>query len=150
MNDIRMTWLLPEQVAKFWFILRPAIEESMPPISVESPDRMVHVLEAILTSRLVVHVFDRVLDDGKVQVLAVIVTGKVDWFDSQHKDLLVYAIYNWVMDISQRDWMTGLVLLRKYKVGQGCKRILAYSNVDSIIKLFERFGSSDYRLLIME
>ena len=134
--------MYPEQVAKSWDILSYGIQQTLPPITYQSPKRMEKILESLLSEELVLWL--GVDDDNKVQGL--IVTSIVYEKNSDVKDLLIYSLYGF-NNIPYRMIIEGMDTLKVYANSIGCKRITAYSNVKSIIKLMKKFGSAEYTYL---
>lgn len=140
-----LTRLLPDQISKFWPIIKYAIEESLPPIAHEHPDKMNRVLASAL--------------GGATDVWASYTRGEENRFEgivltrlsydetSNTKSLLIYCLYGYE-EIDKGSWSQGLELLAKYAKLRGCSRIIAYTSEPYIIKLAKGLGANiDYTFI---
>lgn len=148
---IRMLKFYPDQVAKHWSFIRPAIESALPPIGVQqdADARMSKVLESILSGRLVVHIFFKLIDE-RPTISGVLTTGIMSTIDGSGDELLIYSIFG-SDKISRHDIMEAFDLIKKYAKSVGCSVIIAYTNKDSL-KSFVKFkgGEASYTVLRME
>jgi len=132
-----ITKLLPDQISKFWDIIKYAVEQSLPPIVGEHPDKMNRILGSALS--------------GKVEVWASYTKGEVNKFEgivltellrddvSNTSNLLIYCLYGY-SGVENNSWMDGLVKLAEYAKSRKCSRIIAYSDVPYIIELVNKLG----------
>lgn len=134
-----LTKLLPDQISKFWPIVKYAIEESLPPIVGEHPDKMNRILSSTLSGVLEVWVLYKRKEDVKVDAVVVTKMG----FDeaSGTKHMLIYCLYGY-NEVTNSDWGGGLEVLEKYAKSKNCNRIIAYSSIPHLIKLAKKLGAS--------
>ena len=143
---IRMT---PEQISEYWEQLEFAIAESLPPTVGESHDKMNNILMALLESRMQAWA-SYSLKESSAKVSGFVITQVMDDTASKTRSLLIYCLYGYE-EVDKKEWMEGLQALRKYKDSVGCRRIIAYSNIDNIISLVKRLGgNTDYTFLYFE
>jgi len=133
-----LTKLLPDQIAKFWDIIKYAVEESLPPIVGESPDKMQNILTGCLDGSLEVWISHKRTEDV-TRIEAVVLTEFLYDRPSKTKSLLIYCLYGYE-DIAKESWTEGLEVLKKYAKGRGCKQVVAYSEVPMIIELSKKLG----------
>ena len=134
-----LTHLLPEQVADFWDIIKYALEESLPPIAGESPDKMNRVLSAALSGSLDVWAS---YTKEEVNKFEGIVTTQFLYDDASNaKNLLIYSIYGYEK-INRSSWFQGLDTLVKYAKGNNCNQIIAYSSIKDIIDTAKTLGAN--------
>ena len=134
--------LLPDQVAKNWPAIRKVIEIALPPISKGAEDRMNKVLEAIINN----HAHCWFSYNKNEQLDGVMVTSFLSDEITGIQNLLIFSVYS--LNIERRSWLEGIRTLIKFAKGNGCSQIVAYTNIDSIIKFVEHLGgSADFRLL---
>ncbi len=134
--------LTSEQVSKNWPAIRKAIEASLPPISVGAEDRMNRILEAIINDYA--HCWFNYNKDDQLDV--VVVTSFLSDEITGIKNLFIFAMYG--MMAERRSWLEGLKTLVRFARGHGCDQIVAYSDIDSVIKFVERVGGDgDFRLI---
>jgi len=133
--------VLPNQVCDHWDVVSYGIQQSLPPITIESPRRMNNILESLLLGRMDLWIG---LEDDKVRGL--VVTAFSYDKNSDVQDLLIYSIYGFE-DLSTEIIMEGMETLKKFAVSNGCKRVTAYSKVEAVINMMKRFGSEEYSYL---
>jgi|TARA_Y100000296_G_scaffold87435_1_gene133821 hypothetical protein len=133
--------VLPNQVCDHWDVVSYGIQQSLPPITIESPRRMNNILESLLLGRMVLWIG---VEDNKVQGL--LVTAFSYDKNSDVQDLLIYSIYGFE-DLSTKLVVDGMDTLKKFAVSNGCKRITAYSKIKAVIDMMKRFGSEEYSYL---
>lgn len=133
--------VLPNQVCDHWDVVSYGIQQSLPPITLESPRRMNNILESLLLGRMDLWIG---LEEDKVRGL--VVTAFSYDKNSDVQDLLIYSIYGFE-DLSTELIMEGMETLKKFAVSNGCKRVTAYSKVEAVINMMKRFGSEEYSYL---
>jgi hypothetical protein len=138
--------LTPDQISKFWDIIGYAIEQSVPPFSYEHPDRMNRLLAAALCGKIEVWAgYTR--EDDKVKFNCICVTQFLYDEPTDTKSLLIYALYGYSVTNSS-GWRQMFSAMARYAQAKGCKRIIAYSKVDLVIKLAEKLGAdTDYTFI---
>lgn len=129
--------LYPEQVANNWSVLSYGIQQSLPPITYESPKRLQKILEHIMLKEMDLWVG---VEDEKVKGL--ILTTPIYESNSDVNDLLIYSIYGFDK-LGVKMIKDSIGTLKKYAVSKGFKRITAYSNVDSVIKMIKSLGGEE-------
>lgn len=142
--------MLPEQVSKFWDVIKFAVEESVPPIVGEHPDKMNNILSYILCG--FIDVWASYTEDGKGnrEFTSIVLTQEIYDEPSGTKNLLIYSIYgyNQIDSDSWKNLFTTAIKLAKEKK---CSKLLAYSNVDKVIEMAKFFGGeTDYTLLTFD
>lgn len=132
-----LTQLLPDQISKFWDIIRYAIEESLPPTVGEHPDRMNRILSSLLCYKIQCWIsYTR----GDVTKFEGLVLTRVLYDDATDtKNLLIYCLYGYG-ETNVQTWTGGLLSIAKYAQSKGCTRIMAYSDVPYIVSLAEKLG----------
>lgn len=134
--------MLPDQVAKYWDIFSFGVQQSLPPITIESPRRMNRILESLMLERM-----DLWLITYERKALGIIVTSLAYDSNSGVKDLVIYCFYSF-RDLPISLIKKDLKALKVYAKSKGCKRLTAYSNVDSVVKFWKSLkGSSEYYFL---
>lgn len=139
--------LLPEQISKFWLIIKYAIEESLSPIVGEHPDKMNRILSSCLSGLLEVWaVYDK--ESNKFE--AIIVTQFLYDDASNTKNLLIYCLYGYTT-ISLGSWYRSLDAMIKYAKSNGCHSIVAYSANQDLIKIVKSYSANtDYTFISFE
>ena len=141
-----LTRLLPDQVSNLWSIIKYAVEESLPPIAGESPNKMNNILTALLCSKAQCWMsYTKSGEGNKFEGLVITEITHDDISDT--KSLLIYCLYGFE-EISKSSWTGGMKALVKFAASRGCSNITAYSEVPSIISLVERLGGeAKYRFI---
>jgi len=136
-----ITKLLPDQIAKFWDIIKYAIEESLPPIVTKDSDSMNRILSTLLSGKISCWVsYDKSEEISKFN--AVILT-KIIFDDATYtKNLLLYSVYAYAEDqIASKFWMEGFAFMSKYALAQGCDRLIAYTDVPYLIEMAKLYDA---------
>jgi len=138
--------LTPDQISRFWDIIGYAIEQSVPPFSYEHPDRMNRLLVAALCGKIDVWAgYTR--EDDRVRFNCVCVTQFLYDEPTDTRSLLIYALYGYSVTYFP-EWKQMMHTLTKYARAKGCKRIIAYSKVSSVIDLAKKLGAdTDYTFI---
>lgn len=74
------------------------------------------------------------------------------WQDSMSgaKSLLIYSTYSY-HPVTPEVWHWLIIEVRKYAKSMGCRKVVAYSNRDYVVKLFTAFGGDpSYHFLQVE
>lgn len=133
-----LTRLLPDQVSKFWDIIRYAIEQSLPPIAGEDPDKMKKILMSLLSSKSQCWASYDVNEDKRT--LEAIVITRIFYDDaSDTKSLLIYCLYGYG-HIRQSSFTNALKALVKFAKSESCERVIAYTNEPGVVNLVNRLG----------
>lgn len=141
-----LTKLLPDQIAKFWHIIKYAVEESLPPTVGEHPDKLNRILAACLDGDLEVWAsYQRNVEETLFE--GIVVTMMTVDRASNTKNLLIYCLYGYV-DVSPSSWIDGFQALTKYARSKGCSRVVGYTSVPFIIdKVKELGGEAEYTFI---
>lgn len=133
-----LTQLIPDQISNFWDIIKFAVEESLPPIAGDSPDKMNKILAALLIGKA--QCWASYIKGEEFNKFEGIVITKILFDDiSDTKSLLIYCLYGYE-NVDKRSWLSGLKALTKYAMSQGCIQIVGYSNVSLILKVVKSLG----------
>lgn len=132
-----LTKLTYEQVSQFWDIIKYAVENSLPPIVGEHPDKMSRILSAALCGRLEVWALHK---DRRFE--GIMVTKFIYDDASDTKNLLIYCVYGY-RPVTGREWLEAAKVLFKYAKSKGCIQVIGYTNVQHIIKLAKTVGGDD-------
>lgn len=141
-----LTRLLPEQISSFWDIIKYAIEESLPPVVGEHPDKINRILSSLLSGKS--QCWASYVRNGESSKFEGIVITKILYDDvSDTRNFLIYCLYGY-NPVNRTSWLNGLKSLAKYAKSKGCSQIVGYSEIDFIIKLADRLGgNTDFRFI---
>jgi len=133
-----LTRLLPEQISRFWDIIKFAVEQSLPPTVGEHPDKMNRILAAALSGRI--EVWASYTKEGGKNRFEGIVLTKILYDDaSDTRNLLLYCLYGYDK-VSDDSWLGGLLTIAKYAKSRGCSQIVAYTDVPYVVELVNKLG----------
>ncbi len=132
--------LIPEQIANLWYILKPAIAESLPPYISEHEDRMNRILTSCLCCQAEVWVYYDRLDDSNITLRGVAVTRIMIDDISNTKSLLIYALYGYG-SLSDKFYLDGLKSIADYAKSKKCSNIIAYTTAPAVAKLAKHLGA---------
>jgi len=139
--------LLPEQVSAFWDVIKFAIEESLPPIVHDHPDKMNRILSSILRGTMDVWASYNKPQDDIIKFESIAVTQVLYDEPSDTKNLLIYCLYGYD-HIDADSWRQKFSTVLKYAKELGCTQIIAYSKADKVIESAKRFGGDiDYTFI---
>lgn len=130
--------LLPDQIAEYWELLEHAIEVALPPVVGESPDKMKHILENLLTGKMDCWASFKV-ENKNIAIDGAMATMIVEDQMSGTRDLLIYSVYG-IQDIARGSWAAGYETIKKWAKGNKCGRIVGYTSVPSVITAVKRLG----------
>jgi len=134
---------MPEQVSEHWEVIKYAIEESLPPISLNSPHTLNNVLIKLMSGEMVCWM----AYDSDKKVIGFAVTTIVEDSNSETKSLLLYTIYAYE-NTKGIDWIEGYEALSKYALSRGCINMVGYTRNEKLINIAEKFDSdSTYRFV---
>jgi len=141
-----LTRLLPDQISAFWDIIKYAVEESLPPIIGEHPDRMNRILSSLLSSKTECWASYR-REDERIIFEGICLTKIIYDDASGTKNLLLYCIYGYESTLEEA-WMDAFRSVSKYAKAQGCNDIIGYTNVPYLIEKAKLFGgNTDYTIV---
>jgi hypothetical protein len=132
-----LTKLLPEQVSKFWDVIKFGLEESLPPIVGGHPDRMNRILTALLTDKAICWASYKREKTVKFEGIAV---TRILYDDvSNTRNLLIYAVYGYET-VDRQTWLEGITALAKYASSKRCDAIIAYTDLPHIVEIVRDLG----------
>jgi len=131
--------LLPDQVSKFWDVIKYAIEESLPPTVGQHRDKMNRILSSCLSGDLEVWAaYERNGEDVKFE--GIMITTFVYDTASNTKSLLIYCVYGYTQ-VSPDTWAEGIEAIGKYAKANKCHRVVAYSDIPYMIEKAKLLGA---------
>lgn len=133
-----LTRLLPDQISKFWDIIKYAIEESLPPIAHDHPDKMARILSSLISGKAQCWASYTRDEDG-TKFEGIVVTRILYDDVSNTSNLLIYCLYGYGK-VEKESWLKGLISIAKYANANNCSRIIAYTDISYIVKIVERLG----------
>jgi len=133
-----MNQLLPDQISKFWDIIKYAIEQSTPPIIGEAPNKMNNILMAALSGDIDVWAsYDK--EEKGTKFNGIILTEILFDKPSGTKNLLIYCLYGYE-NVDEESWKQGILALLKYAKNKGCNQVVAYTDVPYMVKVTKALG----------
>ena len=135
-----LTKLLPDQISKFWDIIKYAIEESLPPLAGDHPDRMNRILSALLSSK--VQCWASYRREKNNTIFEGVCLTKLLYDDvSDTRNLLLYSVYGYEKTIEET-WMEAFLAVAKYAEGLDCNRIVGYTSVPYLVEKAKLYGAN--------
>lgn len=132
----------PDQVSNNWDLVKYTIQETVPPIHNESPEKLNSIFESLLIGSMQCWAsIQKTSEEGTVIEGLVITTVIEDRF-SRTKNLLVYVIYSFANKSIISSWTEGLKTLMKYAKSRGCEAIVGYTKNKDLVKYVERIGAN--------
>ena len=141
-----LTRLLPDQISKFWDVIKYAIEQSLPPIVGEHPDKMNRILSAALSGRVDVWASYEKLENS-IRFEGIAVTKMIYDDASDTKNLLVYCMYGYDK-IDDNSWVRDLEAVARYAASKNCAQIIGYTDVPYIVELAKELGAEKVQTFV--
>ena len=133
-----LTKLLPDQISSFWDIIKYAIEQSLPPIVGEHPDKMNRILSSLLCGKT--DCWASYVRNGSGTRFEGIVLTRILYDDaSETRNLLIYCIYGYE-EVNKNSWLDGLKAIVKFAKSRNCNQIIAYTDSPYIVKIVNSLG----------
>jgi len=132
-----LTKLLPDQIAKFWDVIKYAIEESLPPIVGEHPDKMNRILTSLLCNKT--ECWIRYRKEDKTIFEGIALTRFLHDDASNTKNLLIYCLYGYDKTTDET-WTESISLLCKYAKKHKCSDVVAYTDIQYMIDKAKQLG----------
>ena len=130
--------LTVEQISSFWDIIRYAVEQALPPVAGEGPDKMNNVLESLLEGSSDCWTsYER--EDNEIKINAVLITKVLIDSVTNTRSLLIYSLYGY-NEIDNGSWTEGYKALIKWAIKCKCVRIVGYTDEEKIIRVVEHMG----------
>ncbi len=141
-----LTRLLPDQISRLWDIIKYAVEQSLPPIVNEHPDKMNRILASALNGTITVWAsYNKSENENNFE--GIVLTRFLYDDASGSKSLLIYCLYGY-NSVDESSWIHGLQTIAKYAKAKGCSRIVAYTQEPYIVKVVDYLGgSADYTFI---
>ena len=141
--------LTTDQIAELWDIIKYAIENSLPPIAGEGPDKINNIFESLLVGTHQCWMSYTMEEEEVKKLQSIVVTTVTHDSASDTKNLLIYTMFGYRF-ISDKEWADGFKVLAKYAKSEKCQRIVAYSSEPRVIKMAELVGGeSKYTFLLV-
>lgn len=143
-----LTKLLPDQISKFWDVIKYAVEQSLPPTVGEHPDKMNRILSSALCGKVDVWVSYTKKESSRFEG---IVLTRILYDDaSETRNLLIYCLYGYG-DVSSESWIEGLGAIAKYAKARKCSSVIAYTDIPYVIDLAKKLGAeSSYTFITFD
>lgn len=134
-----LTRLLPEQISNFWDIIKYAVEQSLPPLVSDHPDKMNRILSAALCGKVEVWAsYNKSPEGNKFE--GIVLTNMLYDDVSNTKNLLIYCLYGY-NEVDNKSWLDALKAIVKYAKSRGCSQIVAYTDKPYIVNIANQLGS---------
>jgi hypothetical protein len=130
--------LLPDQISRYWDVVRYALAVSHPP-TIRITDRyFVKCLEMMLAGRMQCWVVLRNLQDKRIY--AVLATEIVKHYISGEKTLLVFAGTTFEVEVNMKEWRGNLLKLMKFGKANGCSTLSSFVSNPRLMELYKQIG----------
>jgi hypothetical protein len=131
--------MLPEQISEFWDVIKYAIEQSLPPIVGEHPDKMNRILSSALMGKVDVWAsYEKV--NGSIKFNGIVLTVFQTDDISYTKSMMIYCLYGYE-NLNRSTWVEGFRGLLNYAKSKGCLFITAYTEFPLIVEMSKKLGA---------
>ena len=134
-----LTKLLPDQISKFWDIIKYGIEHSLPPTVGEHPDKMNRILASLLSSKMQCWASYTKSEEGN-KFEGIIITKLLYDDSSNTKNLLIYCLYGYE-NVDTQSWPNGFDKIALYAKSLGCAKVVAYTSIPHMIEVAKHLGA---------
>jgi hypothetical protein len=135
-----LTLLTLDQVSTHWDIIKYAVEQSLPPLTVDHPDRLNRILSSMLKGQT--QCWASYTKNGNERRFEGIAVTKIIYDDASNtRNLLLYCLYGYD-DITSQSYIDGLTALAKYAEANNCAQAVAYTNVPKLVELANNLGGN--------
>ena len=131
--------IMPEQVIEFRPLIEQAIEEAIPPIEGESPQKVNNIITKLLAGELVGWIIYRQLDSGRKKSIGFMITSIVYDDVTETKSLMIYCLYVYERSVVN-DWIEGFEALEKYARSRGCVRVTGMIMEEALLRRVYMLG----------
>ena len=140
--------LLDQQIADAWPVIKYAVEQSVPPIAGESPEKMNNVLESLLLGKLQCWV---TADSPEIKQFRTVLTTRINTDDTTGtKTLLIFSMFSFVPQSSEDIDQVHKTLVAFAK-GNGCNRMLAYTQDENVLSIGRKYGmTTEWTMLTLD
>ena len=125
--------LEPDQINRYWEALKKLVASALPPTTLEEEATSNNIYKNLLSGDM--HCWVAV--KGKTSYAVVVTTFQYDTVGTW--SFLIYALVG-VQYLNLDSWKIIFNTLSKFAKANHCKRIIAYSNVERIIRISKTFG----------
>jgi hypothetical protein len=127
--------LLPEQISKYWDVIRFAMENTDTDNVNGNSDKFSNILSMMLGGRLQCWFgWQKGREEGEKIPKYIAVTMVVVNHLTEEKDVLIESLFGFD-SLTDEDWAEAWSLVSKWGKANECKRVLAYSNVQRVIEM---------------
>lgn len=135
--------LNPENIFYHWKLISFAIQQSLPPITIESPKRLTKILEALLLDKLQCWALadypDGDVSNPNIYLIGVTSLNKDEI--TEVKSLMIYSMYGF-KTIPRKMIREAIDTLKIFADSEGCHNISAYTKLDKVTTYSKIFGAS--------
>ena len=129
---------MPDQIANFWDVIKYAVEESLPPIVGDHPDRMNRILASLLCGKTECWAsYNK--NESSIRFEGIVLTKIIYDDASDTRNLLMYCLYGYE-DVNKESWFEGVGILAKYAKSKKCSKITAYTEIPYMIDMAKMLG----------
>jgi len=133
-----LTELLPEDIPRYWDLIKHAMERGLPPVVHGDPETRNRIFTSLLSGGMNCFVSHTVKDDQTV-IEAIILTSIFEDNCSGTRSLLLYLVYG-ITKTTSETWISGYEYFSKYARSKNCTQMIGYTDVEKVKKIVEMFG----------
>lgn len=130
-----LVMLMPDQIMKYWYLVREGLEETLPPYVTNSPNKMEDIQMGLLIGKAQCWLF--ISEEPTVKCVVITRTIQDDLTDSAIFEITSLRSFHKILG---EEWIEGFETLRKYATGRGCSKIVFYSDNELMLKITSKLG----------
>jgi hypothetical protein len=134
-----------EHIQKGWPTIAQSIAQFLPPTVLGSEKQIDYIFNALMLDKM--HLWMYIKDNENYAVIITKYTGEIG---IEVNNLLIYAFIRF-KELTDDIIADGFKTLKDFAKSHECAKIIAYTNIDSVVDMFKNLGGqADYVLLTME
>ena len=133
-----LTELLPEDIPKYWDLIKHAMERGLPPVVHADSETRNRIFTSLLAGGMTCFVSHIVKDDQSL-VEGIVLTSILEDNCSGTRNLLMYLVYG-ITKTTSETWIEGYEYFSKYARSRACTQFIGYTDVEKVKRIVEMFG----------
>ncbi len=130
-----LVMLMPDQVMRYWDLVKEGLEETLPPYVTNSPNKMEDIQMGLLIGKAQCWLF--INNEPTVKCVVITRTIHDDLTDSEIFEITSLRSFNKILG---EEWVEGFETIKKYAYGCKCDKIVFYSDNEIMLKITGKLG----------
>ena len=142
-----LTKLLPNDIEKYWGVIRQVAYENIADIKTE--EQLISLLEKLMLGHVICWLYSKKVEDGYVTTGLILTTFIADDIAGV-RSLLIYLAYAFE-ELDDLAYAESFIALCKYAKSQNCVNMITYTDVPKLIEQAKSINASvNQRLIVFD